>query len=112
RLILPTFVIVLVLAMSSAYVVARSLPSSTEMSRVNTLLTTGDLISQRATRFYENQQALAEQLAQLPELNVALQSGSADELNTLLENYARRSELDSVILTNSQGNVITALVRG
>ena len=63
RLILPTFVIVLVLTMISAYVVARSLPSSSDMSRVSILFNTGRAVSERANILFTQQQANAEQLA-------------------------------------------------
>ena len=67
RLILPTFVIVLVLAMVSAYIVARSLPSSADMSRVNVLLNNGRAIAERASTLNQQQAADVRQLAAMPE---------------------------------------------
>ncbi|MEP7290660.1 MAG: ATP-binding protein [Chloroflexota bacterium] len=111
RLILPTFVIVLILAMSSSYIVARSLPSSADMSRVNILRSTGQSVSERAAALYDRQQADAQQLAQTPDLAAALQAGNTRDLQNLVENFARRADLDSVILMDSAGQDVIGLMR-
>jgi two-component system, OmpR family, sensor histidine kinase ResE len=111
RLILPTFIIVLVLAMSTTYVVGRSLPSSAEMSRVNILRSTGDMIAERANAAHQRQAAQALELAQTPGLAGALQSFSTDELHALLEVYARRADLDSIVLLDAQGQDVYGLLR-
>ena len=95
RLFLPTFAIVLMLAMVSAYAIARSLPSSAEMSRVNVLLNNGRLISDRAAAIFDRQQSEAERLAPMPEVQTALRDRRSDDLQALLENFARRGDLDS-----------------
>jgi signal transduction histidine kinase len=110
-LILPTFIIVLLLAMISAYIVARSLPSSAEMSRVNVLVSTGDAISGRAAVITQRQQAQAQQFAQTPGVAPALQNADSDELNNLMENFARRADLDSIILMDADGEDLFGLIR-
>ena len=109
RLILPTFLIVLVLTMISAYVVARSLPSSNDMSRVSILSNTGRAVSERANTLYTQQQANANQLATMPDVAEAL--NTPDTLHDVLENYARRNDLDSAVAVNAQGQEIAGVVR-
>ena len=109
RLILPTFLIVLVLTMISAYVVARSLPSSDEMSRVSMLFNTGRAISQRAGVLSSQQALEASQLAAMPDVIAAL--NTPDQLRNLLENYARRNDLDSAIVVNAQGQEFAGVAR-
>ncbi|MBI1257264.1 MAG: HAMP domain-containing protein [Chloroflexi bacterium] len=109
RLILPTFLIVLVLTMISAYVVARSLPSSDDMSRVSMLFTTGRAVSDRADVLFKQQQTDADQLAQMPDVAAAL--NAPDELSAMLENYARRNDLDSAVAVSLQGQEIAGVVR-
>ncbi len=111
RLVLPTFVIVLVLAMVSAYIVARSLPSSIEMSRVNVLMTTGRSVSERATALFNSQQIAVDQLAQMPEIAAALSARSTADLQALLDNFARRADLDSVIVTDTNGQDVFGLLK-
>lgn len=111
RLVLPTFLIVLVLAMASTYLVARSLPSGTEMSRVNVLRNTGQTIAGRTTMMNDRQQALAQQLAQMPEVVTALRERNTAELQDLLENFARRADLDSVIVTDASGADVYGTLR-
>ena len=109
RLILPTFVIVLVLTMISAYVVARSLPSSSDMSRVSILFNTGRAVSERANLLLKQQQANAEQLAAIPDIAAAL--NSPDQLRAMLENFARRADLDSAVVVDAQGQDIAGVMR-
>src|SRR5664279_3973766 len=111
RLILPTFIIVLVLAMLSAYVVAHSLPSSADTSRVNVLLNTGRTISGRASALYGAQQNSVLQLARMPEVATALRNRSTDDLHNLLENFARRADLDSIIVTDTNNQDVYGLLR-
>ena len=111
RLILPTFVIVLVLTMISAYIVARSLPSSADMSRVSILFNTGRAVSDRAGALYNQQQGNAQQLAAMPEVAAALNSRNSDDLHNLTENFARRADLDSVIVTDANGQDVYGLLR-
>lgn len=111
RVILPTFIIVLVLAMVSTYVVGRSLPSSVEMSRVNILRSTGAMIAERASAAHQRQSVQALEIAQTPGLPGALETRSTDDLHALLEAYARRAELDSVVLTDAQGQNVFGLLR-
>ena len=111
RLILPTFVIVLVLAMVSAYIVARSLPSSADMSRVNVLLNNGRAIAERASTLNQQQAADVRQLAAMPEVAAALRDRSTGVLHDILENFARRADLDSVIVTDTVGQDIYGLLR-
>src|SRR5271154_6625506 len=94
RLILPTFLVVLVLAMISAYVVARSLPSGADMSRVNILLDSERTISGRANSLYDQQQSEAQQLAQSSDVATALAQRQTSDLQALLDNFARRADLD------------------
>lgn len=49
RLLLPPFIVILILTMASVYIIARSLPSSAEMSRVNILLAAQRDASERAS---------------------------------------------------------------
>ncbi len=111
RLILPTFGIVLVLAMVSAYVVARSLPSGAEMSRVNILLSTGRTVSGRASALYDQQQSQTQQLAQTADVIAALGDHRIDDLRDLLTNFARRADLDSVVVTDASGQDVYGVLR-
>ena len=104
RLILPTFAIVLILAMASAYVVAHSLPSDGEMSRVNVLLNTGRAAVERANTIADSQQSEAERLAQLPEVAASLSEQRAADLRDLLENFARRDDFDVVVVSDGQSS--------
>jgi signal transduction histidine kinase len=111
RLILPTFAIVLILAMVSAYIVARSLPSSADMSRVNVLLTNGRAVAGRAAALYADQATSLRLLGEMPEVAAAMQDRSAGDLHDLLENFARRADLDSVIASDASGQDVYGLLR-
>lgn len=111
RLILPTFIFVLVLAMIAAYIVARSLPGGAEMSRVNVLFSTGQTLSERAAILHQQQQSKAAQLAETPELAPALDAGDTEALRGMLESFARRADLDSVILLDAGGQDVYGLLR-
>ncbi len=108
RLIVPTFVVVLILAMASAYVIARSLPSSAEMSRVSVLRSTGRVIADHAAALAEQQKQAAEQLAQMPEIAAALQTNR--DPSDLLENFARRADLDAALV--SAADQVYGVLRG
>ncbi|MFN8449413.1 MAG: ATP-binding protein [Anaerolineae bacterium] len=111
RLIMPTFVIVLVLAMGAAYLVARSLPSNAEMSRVSVLQNVGRSVNERASALYNSQQALVRQFAQMPEVAFALNSQDTTALHDLLSNFAHRADLDSLIVTDKDGQDIYGILR-
>ncbi len=111
RLFLPTFALVLILAMVSAYGVARSLPSGAEMSRVNVLLNNGRLISERAAVIFERQQSEGERIAATSDLQTALDDRNADILQAVLENFARRSDFDAVLVTDAGGADVYGLLR-
>ena len=111
RLFLPTFALVLILAMVSAYGVARSLPSGAEMSRVNVLLNNGRLISERAAVIFERQRSEGERLAATPDLQMALNDRRTDLLQALLENFARRGDFDAALVTDAGGTDVYGLLR-
>ncbi len=111
RLFLPTFAVVLILAMVSAYGVARSLPSGAEMSRVNVLLNNGRLISERAAAIFDRQQSEGERLAATSELQTALRDQRTDALQALLENFARRNDFDAALVTDAAGADVYGLLR-
>ena len=106
---MPTFVIVLVLAMVSAYVVARSLPSSAEMSRVNVLQNTGRAVFRAGERAV---QAASRRMA-AGGADAGSGGGAAqphsDACSDLLENFARRADLDSLIVTDANGQDVYGL---
>ncbi|HVU14226.1 MAG TPA: ATP-binding protein [Phototrophicaceae bacterium] len=108
---MPTFLVVLVLAMISAYAVARSLPSGAEMSRVNILLGSERAISGRANSLYSQQQNQAQQLAQSQDVAAALSQGQVNDLQALLTNFARRADLDGIILTDANGQYVYGVMR-
>ncbi len=111
RLFLPTFALVLILAMVSAYGVARSLPSGAEMSRVNVLLNNGRLISERAAVIFERQRSEGERLAATSDLQMALHDRRTDSLQALLENFARRGDFDAALVTDAGGADVYGLLR-
>ncbi len=111
RLFLPTFALVLILAMVSAYGVARSLPSGAEMSRVNVLLNNGRLISERAAVIFERQRSEGERLAATSDLQMALRDRRTDLLQALLENFARRGDFDAALVTDAGGADVYGLLR-
>ncbi len=111
RLFLPTFAVVLVLAMVSAYGVARSLPSGAEMSRVNVLLNNGRLISERAAAIFDRQQSEATRLVATSDFQSALQNRNTDTLHDLVDNFARRGDFDAVIVTDADGADVYGILR-
>jgi len=111
RLILPTFLIVLVLTMISAYVVARSLPSSADMSRVSILFNTGQTVSDRANALVSQEQTSVGQLAGMPDVATALNQRNTDDLGALLENFARRADVDSAIALDANGQDVAGVLR-
>src|SRR5690606_34941238 len=98
-------------AMVSVFVVARSLPSSDEMSRVNVLLNNGRLISERAAALFDRHHAEVLRLASMADVQDALRAGNRDALHDILENFARRADLDAALLTTPDGGDVFGVLR-
>ena len=104
RFLLPLYIMVLLIVATGAYLVAVNMGSDTSISPTNILSQSRRSMDQQTAALYHNQREAARSVALQGIVTQALQSGHADSaLHQLLENRARLTELESVILVDRDG---------
>jgi signal transduction histidine kinase len=111
RFLLPIFGVILVIAMLGAYGLGRSLTQSFDQPQVNLLLeTTRSLLVQSAEQ-YEASRVEAQRIAFTSGVREAVTARDLGTLQSILESSARLADLDSVLLTNADGQELIGLNR-
>lgn len=111
RFILPLFIVLLVVAMSGAYLLANNVGGNMQIPQENILLQSSGAISERAAALYGQQRQEAQRVAFTVGVDEAVQDGDAEALAELLTAPARLAQLDSVIVTDAGGVEILGLLR-
>jgi signal transduction histidine kinase len=111
RFTLPIAVVLMVTATLGGYLLANSLSANMEIPQMNLLLESSRAIAERAAQLYENQRDEAERVAYTVGVAEAIAGGQAETLHQPLEALARLAELDSLIVTNTQGVEVLGLQR-
>lgn len=111
RLILPLFAVILVAAMSGAYLLAKHLGGEMYISQENLLRQGSRAIDERAAALYETRRYEAQRAAFTAGLADAIHERDAEALRALLDGPARLGGLDSIIVTDAEGVEILGLLR-
>lgn len=111
RVILPLYVIILVIATTGAYLLARQADGAASISPTNILQQSRRAINQQAGTLYESQRRTAQAVALVSGVPQAILGGGADDLLTTLVTRAQRSNLDDLILADADGRIVLGLRR-
>lgn len=111
RLTSPLFLVVLIIFSLGAFVLARNLANGVRISQENLLLKTSQTITERATQLYETYFNVAQSVAFTMSVPDAVIANDPQTLKPILESYARLNDLDSIIVTNSEGQEILGIQR-
>ncbi|MBZ0286926.1 MAG: PAS domain-containing protein, partial [Anaerolineae bacterium] len=97
---------------AGAYYLGSRLSGSMEIPQLNILLESSRAISERAAALYDRDRAEAERIAFTSGVPDLIANGQARKLQLLLESSARLAELDSLIVTDADGNEVLGMLRG
>src|SRR5690606_36567243 len=111
RVILPLYVIMLVIATTGAYLLARQADGAASISPTNILQQSRRSINQQAGTLYESQRRSAQAVALVSGVPQAILGSGADDLLTTLVTRAQRSNLDDLILADADGRIVLGLRR-
>ena len=103
RLASPLFFIVLIVSVVGAFVLARNIADGVQVSQENLLLESTRSVMDRAGQQYEIYFNIAQSVAFTVGVPDAVSSNNPQILQPILESYARLDNLDSIIVTNSEG---------
>ncbi len=111
RLTLPVFVVVLTAAIVGAYLWVRTTAGGLDVPQMNLLQQGIQATGARANALFERQRREAQRIALTVGVAELMRRGQAQALDEILRGPARLSDLDGIILTDTQGREILSLLR-
>lgn len=111
QIVLPLFVLLLLIGMVGSYWLTTRLAGGVSISQDNVLIESLRGVISQSNEFYERQTQEALRIAYTLGVAEAVQQDEARVLQQSIEALARASDLDSVILTNSDGVEVLGIQR-
>ncbi|MBZ0299506.1 MAG: PAS domain-containing protein [Anaerolineae bacterium] len=111
RVLLPIYALVLVIAVTGTYLLARETDGAGDISTTNILQQSRRALDQQAGTLYETLRQTAQAIALMTGVPQAVLQGDGEAVQSALQVRARRANLDDVILTDEAGQVVLGLRR-
>ena len=111
RFITPLFLVVLTVAMTGAYLIARNISGGLEVSQTNVLLQSSRAVADRSGQLYDYHRQEAQRAAFTVGVKDAVRDYRPNDLEPILESLVRVSGLDSLIVVDSAGHELVGILR-
>jgi two-component system sensor histidine kinase VicK len=111
RLTYPLALMLLLIAMPSAYLLTRNLSGGFASAEDNALLQNSQAVANRTVKLYERLRAEAQRVAFTAGIPEAIRAQQQPSLQAMLESLAATANLDSLIITDATGLEMTGLLR-